>query len=43
MTADAFEDDVEKCRQAGMDGHVSKPIDPDLLTADLSLRIGSRE
>ena len=43
MTADAFEDDVEKCRQAGMDGHVSKPIDPDLLTAELSLRIGSRE
>ena len=26
MTADAFEEDVLKCRQAGMDGHISKPI-----------------
>jgi len=29
MTADAFADDVQKCLQAGMNGHISKPIDPD--------------
>jgi len=29
MTADAFEDDVRKCLEAGMNGHIAKPIDPD--------------
>ena len=28
MTADAFAEDVQKCRDAGMDGHVAKPIEP---------------
>lgn len=27
MTADIFSDDVRRCREAGMDGHLSKPID----------------
>lgn len=31
MSADAFEDDVRKCLAAGMNAHVSKPIDPDKL------------
>lgn len=26
MTADAFEDDILRCKNAGMDGHISKPI-----------------
>lgn len=35
MTANAFADDVEKTRQAGMDGHLSKPIDTELLSQTL--------
>ena len=27
MTADAFAEDVQRCREAGMDAHVAKPID----------------
>ncbi|MBC8569485.1 response regulator [Zongyangia hominis] len=35
MTADAFANDVKKCREAGMDGHISKPIDMAELSAVL--------
>ncbi len=31
MTADAFSEDVQKCLDAGMSAHVSKPIDVDIL------------
>ena len=31
MTADAFEEDVRKCLDAGMNGHVAKPIEPEQL------------
>ncbi len=31
MTADAFSDDVQKCLDAGMNGHIAKPIDPQRL------------
>ena len=31
MTADAFHEDVVRAAEAGMDGHLAKPIDPDLL------------
>ncbi len=31
MTADAFSEDIEHCRQCGMNEHVSKPIDVDRL------------
>ncbi len=33
MTANAMEGDRERCLQAGMNDHVSKPIDPDALYA----------
>ena len=35
MTAHAMNDDREKCLQAGMNGHVAKPIDPTKLFATL--------
>ena len=31
MTADAFDDDVRKCLDVGMNGHIAKPIDPEKL------------
>jgi signal transduction histidine kinase/ABC-type amino acid transport substrate-binding protein len=36
MTADAFQDDVEKCRKAGMNGHISKPVDPEKMMRVIS-------
>jgi len=29
MTADVFKEDVDRCRAAGMDGHVPKPVEPE--------------
>ena len=35
MTANAFEEDIENAKQAGMNGHISKPIDQKKLVAEL--------
>jgi signal transduction histidine kinase/DNA-binding response OmpR family regulator len=35
MTANALPDDRKRCRAAGMNGHVAKPIDPETLIAVL--------
>ncbi|GAB0149096.1 hypothetical protein McPS_18360 [Marichromatium sp. PS1] len=35
MTANAYDDDRRRCEAAGMNGHVSKPVDPQTLYATL--------
>ena len=35
MTADAYEEDVQRCIQAGMNGHIVKPVDPKRLFMEL--------
>ena len=40
MTADAFAEDVEKCLSAGMNGHISKPIEPSTLYSVLRHNLG---
>ena len=35
LTANAFDEDVQRSMQAGLNAHLSKPIEPDLLFATL--------
>jgi two-component system sensor histidine kinase/response regulator len=43
MTANAMDADREVCRQAGMNDHVSKPIDPDVMFATVMKWINPRQ
>ena len=45
MTANAFHEDAEKCIAAGMNAHLAKPIDPELLyeTLEAYRPLGERE
>ena len=36
MTANAFDDDVQRSLQAGMTAHLSKPVEPDRLYETLT-------
>lgn len=41
MTANAFEEDVEAALEAGMDAHIAKPVDIDILCSTLGKLIGT--
>ncbi len=43
LTANAFDEDVRQSLQAGMDAHLSKPVEPDTLFSTLEELIGRRE
>ncbi|NCC07498.1 MAG: PAS domain-containing hybrid sensor histidine kinase/response regulator [Clostridia bacterium] len=40
MTANAFEDDIKKSHEAGMNAHLAKPIEPQLLYVTLAEQLG---
>ena len=42
LTANAFEEDVKQCLQAGMDAHLSKPVDIDKLKSLLGRMLAER-
>jgi CheY-like chemotaxis protein len=42
MSADAFDDDVRASLDAGMNGHLAKPIDPETLYRKISEIIGRK-
>ncbi len=42
MTANAFAEDAQKSREAGMNEHITKPLDPQTLIRTLSKAIQDR-
>ena len=40
MTANAFQEDREKALNAGMDGHIAKPIDPAAMLRTIAETLG---
>ena len=42
LTANAFEEDVKQCLQAGMDAHLSKPVDIEKLKETLRRLLAAR-
>jgi len=43
MTADAFSEDIQKCFDAGMNGHIAKPVDPVQLYRTIQSVFSKRE
>ena len=42
MTADAFSEDVKKCKECGMNDHTPKPIDIEVLSHLISRYLGPK-
>ena len=43
LTANAFDEDVQRSLQAGLNAHLSKPVDPDVLFETLENMLGANE
>ena len=43
LTANAFEEDVKRSLQAGLDAHLSKPVEPETLFGTLEDLMGKRQ
>jgi two-component system, sensor histidine kinase len=43
LTANAMREDRDRCMEAGMDGHVSKPVDPDDLERAMAKAVEGRQ
>ena len=43
LTANSFQEDVERCREAGMNEHLAKPAEPEILYGTLAKWINLRE
>ena len=41
LSANAFQEDVEDSRKAGMNDHLTKPVEPELLLASMRQQIGA--
>lgn len=39
MSADAYDEDVKRCLEAGMNGHIAKPIEPEVFFAKIKAAI----
>ena len=42
LTANAFEEDLRQCLEAGMDAHLSKPVEIELLKETLNRLLSAR-
>jgi CheY-like chemotaxis protein len=43
ITAETFAEDIQKCRDVGMNDHVAKPLVPDVLFATLAKYIAPNQ
>lgn len=43
MSANAFDEDVKKSREAGMDAHLAKPVEPKKMYETIAEEIGKRK
>ena len=43
MTADVFKEDIRRCREAGMDAHIGKPVELDKLFSTLQRFLNNQQ